>query len=198
MRKIGIWLFLGCAVLLLGMPVSADGAGRIQVRLKDGERCLSGVEIGLYRAGTYVPGGYRLTGDFGGGMVSEADVLIPELAAWMEKLQASGDVCLTNDQGVARFEGLEEGLYLVTQKKRTDGYLPMEPFLVIVPWDGSVWDILAEPILEPVSETPDTSDPGIGTAIVMVLASGFGLLGISTAFWTASKSPQQRRVKIRK
>lgn len=40
------------------------------------------------------------------------------------------------DCGVAEFLGLETGLYLVVQTKAADGFLPISPFLVSVPYNS--------------------------------------------------------------
>lgn len=155
---------LTAAVLALAVQtaVRAAGMGSLKLQLAGGGRPIRNAEVVVYRAGTAVVGGYRLTEAFGGGFVSEADVLYPELAEWLAR--DAGEDGLrgrTDDRGEASFGPLEEGLYLVAQEGQAGGYGPFEPFVVILPWDGAEWDITAAPKMERAdTDQPRTADPG--------------------------------------
>ena len=153
---------LTAAVLVLALQTAgrAAGVGSLKLQLAGGGRPIRNAEVALYRTGTAVVGGYRLTEEFGGGFVSEADVLYPELADWLARdAGGTGLRQRTDDRGEAFFSALEEGLYLVVQVGEAGGYRPFAPFVIIIPWDGEVWDITAAPKMEG-ADTPETADPG--------------------------------------
>lgn len=179
-----------CVILVLGMllslSVGAAGIGSIQIQLIHRDKPIEQAEIYLYRVGQAVPGGYLLTEEFGGGLILEADLLSPELAQWLARLGKQGSLGITGEQGEVRFDGLEEGVYLLTQKKAAGGCKPMEPFLITVPWDGYVWEIRAEPILEE-EENPETGDPGVIWHLLSMLLSGGTILAM-LAFGISGKT----------
>lgn len=155
---------LTAAVLVLALQTvgRAAGMGSLKLQLAGGGRPIRNAEVVVYRAGTAVVGGYRLTEAFGGGFVSEADVLYPELAQWLARNAGEDGLRQrTDDRGEAYFSALEEGLYLVTQEGQAGGYRPFEPFVVILPWDGAEWDITAAPKMDRADlDQPETGDPG--------------------------------------
>lgn len=61
------------------------------------------------------------------------------LADFAERLPARGTTKTIGRDGKVTFSGLEQGLYLLVQKKAADGYRKATPFLVSVPFyqDGS-------------------------------------------------------------
>ena len=146
-------------VLLLRTAGFAVGIGSLKLQLAREGEPVRDAEVLVYRVGTAVVGGYRLREAFGGGFIAEADVLFPELSEWLAR-QARGEALRgqTDEGGEAFFDALEEGLYLVVQE---GGRLAFEPFVLIIPWDGNVWDITAAPKMNPMdSEPPETGDPG--------------------------------------
>ena len=162
-------------VLALRTAASAMAMGSLTLRLEREGTPVPDALVAVYRAGTAVTGGYRLTEGFGGGFINEADVLDPQLPQWMAG--EAGEQALrqrTDHKGEVYFGPLDEGLYLVIQEDGSDRF---EPFLLILPWDGSVWDILAAPKL---ASVPDTSDPGTLTRYGWsMLGSGLGMVLLS-------------------
>ena len=167
-------------LFLLPQTVLGAGEGSILVDLKGGGKPISGAEIRIYLAGKPVENGYRLTETFGGGMITQLDVFSPELALWLSQRASGGWKDTTNAQGCVSFQGLEEGLYLVTQPFSKSGYRAFEPFLITIPWDGVQWEITATPKTErEITVVPDTSDPGIvDYGLLGMLLSGMGLLTV--------------------
>ena len=167
-------------VLVLRTSGSAAVMGSLTLQLSREGRAVSEAVVAVYRTGTAVAGGYRLTEAFGSGFISEADVLYPELAQWL-----AGDVKgealrqKTDAWGEAYFGALEEGLYLVIQEGQAPSGERFDPFVLILPWDGSVWDITAAPKMETGGDRrmPDTSDPGTVTCYGWsMMGSGLGLV----------------------
>ena len=162
MRKGYAVFFLVFLLALIPMEAHAIGEGSIRVDLLGDGGPIPGAEIRLYLAGTPVENGYRLTDDFGGGMITQTDVFSPELATWLSQRATDGWVDITDPFGSVIFWDLDEGLYLVTQPDACGGYGPFEPFLVMIPWDGYEWSLTAVPKTErQIDVVPDTSDPGV-------------------------------------
>lgn len=143
------------ALMLLGaMPGNCRGGemGSMRVSLNRENQENKGGSVTIYRAGTPISGGYRLTEAFGGGVVAREDVYSVALAAWLaEQAKFGGTELLLDARGCADFTGLSEGLYLLVQQTPTPGYCPMAPFLVELPYEGQ-WDLQANPISEPLPE----------------------------------------------
>lgn len=70
-------------VLALRGEASAVGMGSLTLQLAKDTAPVSDAAVAVYRVGTAAVGGYRLTEDFGGGFISEADVFYPELIGWL-------------------------------------------------------------------------------------------------------------------
>ena len=103
----------------------------------------------------------------------ESEEAAAELAEYVNKNQLTGITKDADTDGEVRFTGLQDGLYLVMQMKTPDGYYPILPFLVTIPYEeNGVWNnhVDADPKMEkiPVSsidkndsiETKDTPQPG--------------------------------------
>ena len=176
---------LTAAVWMLALQTAgrAAGMGSLKLQLDAAGKPIQNAEVSVYRAGTAVVGGYRLTQAFGGGFVSEADVLYPQLAQWLaEEAGEDGLHQRTDENGEVYFGALEEGLYLVTQSAQTGAYLAFEPFVVILPWDGAVWDITAAPKMERSDpRQPQTADPG--TLTRGLWGMGLSALGLGWLLW---------------
>ena len=168
-------------VLALRTGVSAVGMGSLTLQLAREGTPVPDAAVAVYRVGTAVVGGYRLTEDFGGGFISEADVLYPQLIEWLAA-ETGGQALRrnTDSQGQVYFGSLEEGLYLVVQEGQAGETWAFEPFILILPWDGTVWDITAAPKMEYREEfTPQTSDPGsLERGLWGMLLSGLALAAL--------------------
>lgn len=168
-------------VLALRTGVSAVGMGSLTLQLAKDGTPVPDAAVAVYRVGTAAVGGYRLTEDFGGGFISEADVLYPQLIEWLAA-ETGGQALRrnTDSQGQVYFGSLEEGLYLVVQEGRAGETWAFEPFILILPWDGTVWDITAAPKMEYREEfTPQTSDPGsLERGLWGMLLSGLALAAL--------------------
>ncbi len=177
MRKIAGYFFTG--VLFLGLSISANAAqgGLLRVHLDAGELPVTKGALTIYRAGTPTEEGYRIAEGFGGGMVKQEDALSPHLAQWLAETQGVPGKTINLDvDGNVAFSNLEDGLYLITQTERMDGFYPIRPFLVQIPEQGQR-EIWAEPKTEPiVMDNPQTGQP-IGPLLgaMGLVASGVGL-----------------------
>ena len=186
MRKLLIML---TALFFLGaLPAAgAVGPGSLRVGLKEGGDPISGVRVLLCKAGAPVEGGYLLEEEFGGGFVTEVDVMLPALAQWLGEKGRSYRTEITDTEGIAAFYGLEEGLYLVKQEENGGTSLSFTPFLITIPWDGNMWEITASPKMDrSYAPMPDTSDPGIVDAGFWgMAAAAFGLTAMlaSRKWW---------------
>lgn len=172
-RKLFSILFATALLISLGRTASAaEAAGSIRVTLKADEG-----EITFSHAGTPVSGGYRLDESFGGGFIKEEDIYSPALAQWLAETAEGGTPRILDADGSAEFFQLEEGLYLVIQTETQNGYYPIEPFLIALPYEGQ-WDIQANPKTERIeTEAPHTGQnplPFLGAG--GMLLSGAGLI----------------------
>lgn len=177
-KKLVNFLFAAAVVLGLGIPASAaQSAGEICIWLDAGELPVTNGAITLYQVGTPVTDGYSITEAFGGGIVKEEDATSSHLAQWLtESAGESGMTQYLDVDGYVTFSDLEEGLYLVVQTEKMDGFYPIKPFLVTIPCDGA-WEIKAEPKTEPiVADNPKTGQPLAPLLGAMgLVASGVGL-----------------------
>ncbi len=155
-------LFLGIAVAgCLAMPVSAAEQGSVSVCLNVGDLAVYNGAFSVYRVGVKVSDGYRITEDFGGGFVRQQNALSPHLAQWLSENSGAPERTLLLDaDGNAVFSHLGEGLYLVAQTEATDGFYPIQPFLLEMP-SGSRWEypVNLEP-LPRIAPSPETGEDG--------------------------------------
>jgi len=179
MRK-RIWLLLGL-VMLTGavLPAAAaENRGSIQIRLDAGDLAVTNGAVTLYQVGTRVEDGYRITEGFGGGIVRQEDAASDNLAQWLaESAGETGVTMLLDADGNAVFPDLEEGLYMLVQTQRMDGFYPILPMLLTVPRDG-IWDVREyrnpAPIVTEIPKTGQTMIPYFG--ILGMILSSAGLL----------------------
>lgn len=152
-------LILAVLAALRCLPVAASAhdvpeAGRkgsIAVSFGYGGRPVSGGSLTLYRVGAVSEenGNYSFTPtgvfDRWNGSLNNLDSAeqsrktAVSLADFAERLPARGTTKTIGRDGKVTFSGLEQGLYLLVQKKAPDGYRKATPFLVSVPFcqDGS-------------------------------------------------------------
>ena len=154
---------LGIFVVLLLVPVmvldvfAASGSLRVRTEQKGQvEVCFVAEANGPV---------YQLLDEYGGGRLTFDDTLSPELALWLANRSQEG-IKENTDAGVAVFTDLQEGLYLV---KQTEGERTFAPFLVSIPWDGSMWDLEVTPIS---AEQPQTGDDIICSLVIWIAAAG--------------------------
>lgn len=180
-RKMVCTVFAAVMLISLGIRASAaEEGGSIWVSLDFGELPATNGTLMLYQVGKPVTDGYRLVEGFGGGIVKVEDAQSPHLAKWLaEAAGESGIERLLDVDGNAKFSHLEEGLYLIVQTEKTDGFYPLEPFLLMMP-SGERWNLQvnAEPeaIVAYLSGNPQTGQPLAPLLGAMgMVASGVGL-----------------------
>lgn len=164
-----------CVSLLIALAVSAtpvmsvlgfelpdpDRTSSLTMTLKSqGDEVLyaSGAEITLYKvADCKISGGvllYELTADYAStdidleGKITQS--MIDDLVKYTGENDISGLTKKTDEGGVVVFEGLENGVYLVSVTSLPDGFTSFVPFMYFLPYfdaDTSAWvyDGVAEP-----------------------------------------------------
>lgn len=154
-RKIGCCILGFFCLLWMAVPVRAVERGAIGVSIDSGLTDVVGRRLLLYRVGEQTEGGYRITEEFGGGLVLNQDALSPHLARMLANTQGSGGAFrMVDGDNTAFFSGLEPGLYLLTE----DGEEPMIlPYMVAMPQAGS-WQVMAYPAVKYYA----TPNPGTG------------------------------------
>ncbi len=173
-----------CVGAILGMlcmlPVrtqASQGGGCIRINLNVGDLAVTNGAFTLYRVGIQISDGYRIMEDFGGGFVRQEDALSPHLAQWLTEMDPEqGKTVLLDADGNVAFSQLGEGLYLVAQTEMTDGFYPIQPFLMTVPRDGR-WDIQVntEP-LPRIGTSPATGDEDmLALGILGMTGSAMGI-----------------------
>ncbi len=177
MRKM-VWL-LGVMLLLCFVPTAAaaEGLGSIQIRLDAGDLAVTNGAVTLYQVGIPVEDGYRIADGFGGGIVRLEDADSDHLALWLaESAGETGTTMLLDADGNAVFSNLEEGLYMLVQTERMDGFYPILPTLLPVPRDGN-WAVqeyrAPVPIVTEIPKTGQTMIPYFG--VLGMILSGSGL-----------------------
>ena len=159
MRRGGLALVLaGALLLLLALPASAAGeTGTIRVTVLPG---MAGSTVTLYLAGKLSAGGLQLTEAFGGGYITGRDIQTRELTQWLADRAEGGTGRQISRDGTVMFTGLEEGVYLLTQKEAAAGYYAMTPMLIVLPEEDGTWYAQAYPKVEPKDDLiPETGQP---------------------------------------
>jgi len=175
-------MLLCVAVCLFAVPqrvAASESLGSIQVKLDVGDLAVTNGAVTLYQVGLKTEEGYRITEGFGGGMVHQEDADSEKLAQWLA--ETAGEVGITmllDADGNAVFSELEEGLYVLVQTERMDGFYPIYPVLLSVPQEGH-WDvrIYREPV-PVITELPKTGQspfPFFGILGMVISSSGLFL-----------------------
>lgn len=175
MRKVLVSLALLC--VLGGVVPSAKAAqtyGSIRVKLDAQDLAVINGAVTLYQVGFWVEDGYRIAENFGGGIVRKADVGSENLAQWLaESADESGMTMLLDADGNAVFSELEEGLYILVQTERIDGFYPIRPVLLTVP-EGEQWNLEVNrqpvPVVTEIPKTGQSPTPFLGV-LGMILSS---------------------------
>jgi len=147
-------------------------SGAITVKMKYEGKAVKGGILKAYRVGRIIEddGDYsfvktKAMEDFKGSYKDISDPKLAEkVAAYVTKKKLSAYASVKNEDGKAVFSDLELGLYLIVQTKASEGYKPLQPFLVSVPMyeDGRyLYKVNAEGKFQldkdPGSGTPSTS-----------------------------------------
>ncbi len=176
-----ILCFAMAVCLVCSLGVSAAGAevdGSFLLHLNVDDLAVTNGAFTLYRVGVRISDGYRIGEDFGGGFVREEDALSPHLAQWLAEGQGQPlQHRLLDADGDCSFSQLGEGLYLLVQSESTDGFYPIQPFLMTMPRDGR-WQlpIYLEP-LPRIAESPATGEgPLLALGLLGMALSGTGLV----------------------
>ena len=177
------------AVLALGMAVPASAAeetGSMRIVLDAGELPVTTGSVTLYPVGVAAEGGFQLRTEYGGGFVRQSDAITEELANWLVELSedAQGITQELDVNGCAEFYGLSDGLYLLVQSERMEGFYPFPPLLITLPLDTER-NIQIYPTVAPiVAQNPATGQgAGLFAGLLCMVLSGFGLV----LCWTAYK-----------
>lgn len=145
-RSIAPLLLALCLLVLSALPAHAveipdlDAQGSVRVQMKTDSTPVPGGSLTLYRVGRIVQTdtgfGFVPAGDFEGYPGTLEDLgktTAAELADYAKANSLPGESKTIDETGTAVFDPLEPGLYLLTQPKSGDGYLPADPFLVTLP-----------------------------------------------------------------
>ena len=177
MRK-GMWLVC-VAVWLFSLSTVASAAenrGSIQVKLEAGDLPVINGAVTLYQVGDKVEEGYRIREAFGGGIIRQSDADSEKLAQWLaESAEEAGMSMLLDADGNAIFSELEEGLYMLVQTERIDGFYPIYPVLLTIPQEDN-WDLLVHkapvPVVTELPKTGQSPIPFLGVLGMVLSATG--------------------------
>ena len=168
------------ASLLHAAPkaAAAENKGSISVKLEAGDLAVTNGAVTLHQVGIKTEEGYRITEAFGGGIIRQEDANSDNLAKWLaESASETGLTLLLDADGTAVYSELEEGLYMLIQTERMDGFYPIYPVLLPIPQNG-IWNVqlYREPV-PVVTEIPKTGQSPIPFLGVLGMAvSSAGLL----------------------
>ncbi|MBP3684763.1 MAG: hypothetical protein J6J12_07355 [Oscillospiraceae bacterium] len=180
MRHVWRLAIVSAMIIVLVLTASAAQTGcSIWVKLDVGELPVTNGAFTLYYVGVPISDGYRIGEEFGGGFVRGEDALSPHLAQWLNGMgEKQGSTVLLDVDGIAVFSSLQEGLYLLSQTERTDGFYPIQPFLVSVPGSGKQNVSLYLEPLPMVADSPPTGQdptPYIGAVGLVLSLAGMAL-----------------------
>ena len=177
MRKVIVSLMLLC-VLGTQLPgaKAAGNYGSIRVTLDAGDLAVTNGAVTLYQVGYRVEDGYRIAESFGGGIIRGEDAYSSNLAQWLaESADESGMTMLLDADGNAVFSELEEGLYMLVQTERMDGFYPILPVLLSVP-EAEQWDLQIyrqpAPVVTEIPHTGQSPAPFFGVAGMILSSAG--------------------------
>ena len=190
MKKTMIALVLCLLVSALAVQVQAlEQTGSIRIHMNVGELPVTNGAFTLYRVGTPTSDGYRIGEEYGGGFVRESDALSPHLVQWMSQTQGTeGKTLLMDVDGNVVFSPLEEGLYLVKQTELTDGFYPIQPFLMSVPCqDRYAITVNADPLPRVAASPPTGQSAAPAAGVLGMMVSTVGMLLCIHGTWKKQK-----------
>ena len=175
---------LALLLLLAGMiPVvrAAENYGSIRVKLDAQDLAVTNGAVTLYQVGNRVEEGYRITESFGGGIVHIEDAESANLAKWLaETAEVEGMTMLLDADGNAVFSDLEQGLYMLVQTERMDGFYPILPVLISIPQED-LWNVefyrQPVPIVTEIPKTGQSPIPFFGLLGMVLSAAGLLICG---------------------
>ena len=152
--------------------------GSVRVKLDAQDLAVTNGAVTLYQVGYRVEDGYRIAESFGGGIIRRQDADSAHLAQWLaESAEENGMTMLLDADGNAIFSDLEEGLYILVQTERMDGFYPIRPVLLTIP-ENDQWtlEVYRQPV-PVVTEIPKTGQsPAPFFGILGMILSSTGLL----------------------
>ena len=158
-----------CVLMLCSFAISAQAAqdGSIEVKIKYNGQNVNGGELIAVRVGymDLEAGAFkRLTDDRVIENIGQPSAVTAMQKYYKEATDKSEFTVrkVRVKDGIAKFEDLTSGLYLIYQEKAADGYNKLAPFLVTVPYQG-VYDVTvdskSELEREPTEPGPTEGDP---------------------------------------
>ena len=157
---------------------AAEAYGSVRVKLDAQDLAVTNGAVTLYQVGYRVEDGYRIAESFGGGIIRQQDADSTHLAQWLaESAEENGITMLLDADGNAIFSDLEEGLYILVQTERMDGFYSILPVLLTIP-EGDQWnlDVYRQPV-PVVTEIPKTGQsPAPFFGILGMILSSAGLI----------------------
>lgn len=168
----------------MSLGIHAEGIrGKINCWLQWGEEAVRDGTLEICRVGDPTPEGYRLDQAFGGGIVAGEEIPSEAFALWMSKKVGIGTERSPDRNGLIQFDDLEPGLYLISQRKESENFLPVAPYLACVSQELTTIDTY--PVVLPRSSIPRTAqyeEVYYGTLGIAVT-----LTGIFYCFWQKSE-----------
>lgn len=174
---LGLVLLAACALPTFATSANiklTDGhgnpnTGSIHVNLYDStnNKALSGGELTVYRVAEVQRKNGNLSfeycGDFDGCAIELGDLTDSTLAGQLQEFlpaNAEGIVQAVSNDGNVVFDDLELGLYLVVQTKASNGYKPVNSFLVSLPMaEGGQWNYEVDASPKVGAYTPEPETP---------------------------------------
>jgi hypothetical protein len=153
-------------LLALRLPACAVQTGSIRIETTGGT-------VALYQVGEINGQAVRLFDAYGGGIVGEDDILSANLAAWLNERAQNGHIKDTDLWGDTLFDGLPAGLYLLAQPSTPSGQKPFAPFLIMMPWDGYMWEVTVD--MEELPQTGGEAIPAMWIGSMAFSAIGIGI-----------------------
>lgn len=175
---------LALLCVLMGMVPAARAAenyGSIRVKLDPQDLAVINGAVTLYQVGFPVEDGYRIAESFGGGIIRQQDADSANLAQWLaESAEENGMTMLLDADGNAIFSELEEGLYMLVQTERIDGFYPIRPLLLTVP-EGAQWNLEVNrqpvPVVTEIPKTGQSPAPFFGILGMILSSAGLIICG---------------------
>ena len=191
-RGIAALLLAAVALTLCLRAAASEVSGSLEIKLDAGELPVTNGAVTIYLVGIRSEDGYRVLDRYGGGVIRDEDIESGHLALWLAELADGGRTLLLDVDGRVMFSGLEEGLYLVEQTEKMDGFYPFRAFLVTMP-SGGQWEIQRTPAVLPIAPEPPQTGQDLETVLA---AAAMGLSGVGLVLcWIGEKQGKQRDKK---
>ena len=167
---VALMLILSVSVSVLAGPVP-DTARRCSVTVsfqKDKEPVAGGSVICTRVGYIYMDGisvRYRRVLDNADMINLQDPDTAHELERYVKQNNITGTAKTVGKDGKVTFDNLEPGVYLIRQKNAPDGYMPIKPFLVTLPYlkDGEyIYDLDASAKTELDKEPSEPTEPSTG------------------------------------